>query len=838
MRILYLELINYIGIQAAMGLERFELRFEDIDKSIIQIYGRNKCGKTVVIRELHPFSSIDLSGDDRNDLSLIIKGKVGSKHIIYEINGKVYEIIHTHRPSGDTHQVSSSLICDGVELNESQKVTVFNNIIERIFGINKYIFQFVINGTDLNPFGSMNSTQRKTLMNKAMGINMYDKIHRLATDDYRYTNKLITSLNNTKEFLLSIYGSYETLVKMLDDKRQEHQRVNHESQRQKSELDSLHGKISVLNQSDIVMELNEINTQILTYNNVVGIMGNDMRVHDELVNEQIKLNEIISRLRNDQNLINKDIDNLFDRKSRLQSDLNQQQQIVSDYENMKKLVDDLKDKIRAIEINQQVSCSSDYLKSIMSMAQTVNSTCKEILICLNKNHLELFYGLLKRNIDISAFLLQEGSVLMDGEKEKSVISRVRSIINNVEGIEPTDCNNTTCLYRNSYNYLNEYFKSYQSTTEHEFTIYDIEQMDHAYKNIQVIKRLINIELPNEIKKNFDILRIMENLIHGQTGIDMPYLEMLLNEAIKLELRNRYYQQLSGIESQLKTMNTVVSITDSKEIIEEIDIKVQEFRNKLSEIEIELNQYLRSLESNDKKRMLLSQIKHLNIKDLMRQQKRLQRDSDQLNIYRSQISLLDGEYQKTQQILYAVTNELKTLEEAFAQYTNTVTEIEKYINQDFKTKIIAEATSSTKGKPIIVIREKINDALRMTNRLLDIMWNGEVEILLPTIDATQFSIPFRTGDNVSEDIRYGSQSEKSLILAALNLSLSALLTPYNIPLLDEIDAFLDSNKRDSFIEMLIDVMTTLKIEQLFLISHNTQPGQYDHLIHTIDISKMS
>ena len=836
MKILYIKLINFIGIKAAMDLEEFELKFENIYKNIIQIYGPNKSGKTVILRELHPFSSVDLIDCSRNDLSLIIKGKVGSKHIIYEVNDKVYEITHTFRPSGETHQVSSSLICDGVELNESQKVTVFNNIIERIFGINKYIFQFVINGTDLNPFGSMNSTQRKTLMNKAMGINMYDQIHRLATDDYRYTSKLITSLNNTKEYLLSIYGSYETLIKMLDDKRQEYQKLDNESQRQKSELDSLRGKIFVLNQSDIVTELNEINTQITTYNNVVGIMGNDMRVHDELVNEQIKLNEMISRFRNDQNLINKDIDNLFDRKARLQSDLNQQQQIVSDYENMKKLVKELKEKIRSIDIHQQVSCSVDYLKSIISMAQTVNSTCKEIIVCLNKNHLELFYGLLKRNIDISAFLLQEGSVLMDGEKEKSVISRVRSMINNVEGIEPIDCNNTTCLYRNSYKYLNEYFKSYQSTTEHEFTVYDIEQMDHAYKNIQVIRRLINIELPNEVKKNFNILKIMENLIHGQTGIDMSHLETLLNEAVKLELRNSYYQQLTGIENQLKTMDTIIPMTNSQEVIDEIDTQVQEFRNKLSEIEVELNQYLQALESNDKKRMLLSQIKHLNIKDLMKQQKRLQRDSDQLTIYLSQATLLDGEYQKTQQFLYAVTTELKTIEEAFAQYTNTVAEIEKYLNQDMTTKIIAEATSSTKGKPIIEIREKIMGALHMTNRLLDIMWDGEVEILLPTIDASQFSIPFRTGENSSEDIRYGSQSEKTLIFAALNLSIAALLTPYNIPLLDEIDAFLDANKRDSFIEMLIDVMTTLKIEQLFLISHNTQPGQYDHLIHTINISK--
>lgn len=836
MRILYIKLTNFIGIDAAMGLEEFELRFEDINKSIIQIYGKNKSGKTVIIRELHPFSSIDLSGDDRNDLSLIMKDKVGSKHIIYEVNDKVYEIAHTYRPSGDTHLVSSSLMCDGIELNESRKVTVFNNLIESLFGINKYIFQFIINGTDLSPFGSMNSTQRKTLMNKAMGIDMYDKINKLATDDYRYTSKLITSLNQTKEFLLSTYGSHEMLTKLLDNKRGEYNKTDKEAQRQKSELDSLNGKISVLTQSDIIAELNDVNSQIITYNNVVGIMGNDMRVHDELVNDQIRLNEMISEYRNHQSLINKDIDNLFEKKEKLEGDFAQHQKLVSDYENMKNLMEDLREKIRAIDINQTITCSSEYIRSLISVAQTVNSICKEISICLNKNHLELFYGLIKRNIDISAFLLQEGSVLMDGEKEKSVVSRIRSMINNVEGIEPTDCNNINCLYRNSHRYLEEYFKSYQSSTEKEFTTYDIEQMDHAYKNVQVIKRLVNIELPNEVKKDFNIVKIMENLVHSQSGIDMSYLEMLMNEAVKLELRNRYYEQLTGIEKQIKTMDQIVPQTDAKGIIDSIDIQISQLRKDHDSIDINLTNTLHDLENNDRKRIMLSQIKHLNIKDLEKQQRRLQKSKDQLNQYRTDAMILEKTYSDLQQILYAVQNDLKILEDANAQYTNTVAEIENYLSQDLKTKIIAEATSSTKGKPIIVIREKLMEALRMTNRLLDIMWEGEVEILIPTITATQFTIPFRTGNNISSDIRYGSQSEKSLLLAALNLSLSSLLTQYNIPLLDEIDAFLDSDKRDSFIEMIIDVMTTLKIEQLFLISHNTQPGQYDHLIHTIDITK--
>ena len=216
MKIVYLKLVNFIGVKAATGLSEIEFKYDQMTQPIIQIYGKNRCGKTVMIQQHHPFSSINLTGDERGDLSLILPGEIGCKKIIYEINGKVYVITHTYRPTGKSHTVSSSIVHNGEELNPSGGVTVFNSLIERIMGINKYVFQFIINGTNLTSFSGMGVTQRKNLLNKALGIDIYDKIHKLATDDYRFTNKLITSLNHTKEYLLQTYGSYETLFATLD----------------------------------------------------------------------------------------------------------------------------------------------------------------------------------------------------------------------------------------------------------------------------------------------------------------------------------------------------------------------------------------------------------------------------------------------------------------------------------------------------------------------------------------------------------------------------------------------------------------------------------------------
>ena len=75
MKILYIKLENFIGVQAAMGVRNVYFDFTKIQKPIIQIYGKNRCGKTVLIQQLHPFSTINLNGDERADLALIIPTK-------------------------------------------------------------------------------------------------------------------------------------------------------------------------------------------------------------------------------------------------------------------------------------------------------------------------------------------------------------------------------------------------------------------------------------------------------------------------------------------------------------------------------------------------------------------------------------------------------------------------------------------------------------------------------------------------------------------------------------------------------------------------------------------
>ena len=839
MKIIYIKLINFIGVHAAMGLKEVEFSFDNIDKPIIQIYGKNRCGKTVLIQQLHPFSSINLNGDERSDLSLILPQEVGIKNIVYEVDGDVYNITHTYQPTRNGHSISSSILHNGNELNPSGGVTIFNNLIEKILGINKYVFQFIINGTQLTSFGNMSTTQRKNLLNKAMGIDIYDKIHKLATDDYRYTNKLITSLNNTKEFILTTYGSYENLCTMLNQKQEEVNLLTQNIDMTKSRMDQLSGEISIIRNQNIHQELIEVNNQMAAYKNVIDELGSyDTDMYDKLVEEQISLNSSLSTLKNERLMLIKDKDILYSKKNDIENTIINSQRAANDYNNMISMKNELIQKLENIVIETHVNGSSVYYKSMISLGQVINDTCTEIIACLNEKHLKMFSEMIERGIDISAFLIQEGSILMDSEKERSTVSRFRSMINSIEGEYPdNECPFGNCIYLKTHKMLDTYFKSYQSTTDSQFTQYDLEQIDHANKNVQTIKRLINTEIPVELKDIFSIEHIMKNIANNKIGIDIKYVTYLMEEAAKIEQRSQYVSQLSDIEKTIENMKKLLLPTDNMDdTISSINNQISELNQRDITINDEINKLSNLLDINDKHRLMLSQVKHINIDELTKRHVKLSKLSEKLQSAEQEYNTLIANYNVMTNRLSLLTNELKTISDAYNQYNNTVVEIDRHDTLNGRYKVIAEATSSTKGKPVIAIRDTVEDALFLTNRLLDIMYDGEIELLTPTIDETSFTLPFRCGSHTSNDIRYGSQSESTLLSLALELALSASLTKYNVPLVDEIDAYLDSFMHDSFLMMLQETMATLKMEQMFLISHSITPGQYDHIVHTIDLSQ--
>lgn len=836
MKILYIELENFIGIKAAMKTDYVRFEFGDINKPIIQIYGPNHCGKTVLAHLLHPFASINFTGDERNDLSLIISGKTGVKRIGYDVNGILYNITHTYSPTRSSHSIVSSITKDGEELNPSGGVNTFNTIIQHELGINKYTFQFIINGTQLTNMGTMSDTQRKNAMYKAMGIDIYNSIHKMATDDYRYTNKLITALNNSRELLLQNYGTYENMCTRLNMKKNQYESLNKTAEDRKTRIAELEGKISTLKSQGISEELATLNSQLMTYESVVSKLGDLSNISEnDLVNQQINLTNELSNIRISKSNYMKDRDILLSKREDIQNTIRQNQKAMSDYDELKRMKESLENQIKTMP-SYSITSSPALLSNMINLAHVVNSTTKEITTSLNDKLLNLLCDMLIEGIDVSNFLIKEGATLKDSESERQAVHRLHDILNSVSG-DVTSCDNNQCLYKKSYEMMQTFFTSYQSNDPNSVTAYDMEQLEMAYKGIQSIRRILVIQIAEECKEEFTMKSIATNMKNRLYGINIDMLNDLLQKATSEETRLRLIKQLSDIEHSIDNMSSLLfknGEVDEKEAIETINGKIIELDNQIKLADESIKNIELSMETNKTQRMLIASIRNINIGQVRSRVEKLTKLNMELMNYETEYANKKSEYYQINTELQLVSKDLKTIEDYYNQYNNNVAEIDKHFEKNKKYKIISEATSSTKGKPVIAIREMVCAALSMTNRLLDVMYGGNMEMLKPVIDESSFTLPFRSGTNKLADIRYGSQSENTLSSLALNMSLASNLTPYNIFIIDELDAFLDFEVSDGFVLMMNDIMTTLRMEQLFIISHKLQPGQYDHCVHTFDL----
>ena len=835
MKIKSIRLINFSSIYACRNLKEVYYEFDTTDKTINQICGPNRSGKTVLIQQLHPFSSINLSGDERSDLQLILPGETGVKEITYEVDGKEYHINHTYKPTGKSHSVISSLVCDGVELNSSGGVNTFNTLIEKIFGLNRYTFQFTINGTQLNSLSNMNATQRKTLLNKALGVDIYDKIHKLSTSEHRYISKTITSLNNTKEFVLKKYGSYETLQKLLYDKQTEYDGVKKNCESVKSNMDRLLGSITAIKNQHPFDELNRMNEIVERVKTVsVRIGGYDNDTYIKLSDENVELNKQHEHMKSKVHEIVVELDKYEEKKDDITNTMMKSKRMRDDYENMKRIAEDLKNQINNIHDNKLISMSPEFYRNAMNLGQTINSIATDIVTLLNDNILTMVVDMVVNHIDIPAFLIREGAVLNDGEKERTAMNRLQTILSTVPGNYPK-CDVDGCIYKNTYDRLQVYFKSYNNTNDGKITMDDLENIDRCWKSIVSIKRLINTEYPEELKNVFNIENIMLNIKSSKYGIDFDYVKNLYEDAVNNEQRRKLIEQLSNVENNIKTIESVmVDDTDPTNAINDLNKKINDLQNQYEALLDQMTMIECDINKNETNRRLVSQLNGVNIGEV---NSKIDQLNETIKTLQQLESAYDEHYKTYQSFLMdqqRLSTELETLQTDDVHCKQTMNELMINKENDNQCKLISDATSSTKGLPVVMIHNTLDESVKIANHLLNVIYDGSVHLNDVEVSESTLNIPFTHDLITSNDIRYGSQSESTIFALVLSLALSTQLTNYNIILIDEIDAYLDHEFKDKFILMLDEVSRLLKIEQVFMISHNINTEQFSNIINQINL----
>ena len=155
----------------------------------------------------------------------------------------------------------------------------------------------------------------------------------------------------------------------------------------------------------------------------------------------------------------------------------------------------------------------------------------------------------------------------------------------------------------------------------------------------------------------------------------------------------------------------------------------------------------------------------------------------------------------------------------AEYINELTQ---YNNTYQKIETVKKYTSPTTGIQTLFMEAYMNNVLIVANQLLQLMFNGQFILQPFVINESEFRIPCAGNGYLNDDI--SSMSTSQICIISMIISFAMLYnysSCYNILKLDEIDGGLDTNNRLHFISMLNQVMSIMKCEQCFIISHNAE-----------------
>ena len=151
-----------------------------------------------------------------------------------------------------------------------------------------------------------------------------------------------------------------------------------------------------------------------------------------------------------------------------------------------------------------------------------------------------------------------------------------------------------------------------------------------------------------------------------------------------------------------------------------------------------------------------------------------------------------------------------------------TEYDQYEKKYQLIELLKKYSSPTKGGiQTIFMQLYMDKTLSISNQLLSMMFDGEMEIQPYVINESEFRIPVinHISNMITDDISNCSTSERSMVGMIMGFAMMyQSSTVYNIIKLDEIDGGLDQQNRSMFPSILSQIMQILNVENCLIVSH--------------------
>lgn len=826
MRVVYLRLENVAGLFVGSNKDHIEIDFQSSYNKIVSIQGRNGLGKTVLLSSISPFATVT-SLDERSSLSYIIPNKNGYKEIHYLEGEDLYIIKHYYKASKEGHTVKSYFTMNGKELNENGNVTSFLSLVEFHFGMTQEMMRLVRLGSNVNSFITLTPARRKEYIGKLIDeIDLYLKIYKKINDDIRIVKMLLASNNN------NLYNCHISDLILEEEKLS---KLNKNIRDQEKERDQIIGKISKIqalekenNIEDLKRKRQEAEASIFefqrTESSIVSLSLQNTTI-DQLIDKRSNLINNRIDIQSKINSYKISIDNNLKSIERLEMSI---RKITSnnDIQSLMNIIETLRESLRNTDqmiINFiSLGCTSDDVHHLIIKLSSFNQI-SQMIHTFGNRPTEIYLKLRRENKSIDKFLKDQIKKNISRVNDNDLKRLFSQVFQNDQIITPNcDVQFNDCAFYRFFEMINDFKDRLEEEVFDDETLRYIQIISNNIDNmLNEIDRFLSINIPDQLKDNLREKNILDRLHNKLPFFDIYDLQEYLSLLREYEIYKQNIEKLKQYEHQLsiyKNSGIDNQLNDIKQLNENISF----YNNNISILEKELGDISSKLENVENH---IGQVtKYNNMKKYSKIVESTLESTNKILIPLESSSIektnLQFKLNSFNTLISSIREEAKQLENRIMEYRKLVKEGEYLSKTHTELDLILKSSSTKKGIPVYYIDGYLGKIRKLANNLLKLIFDDNFRLGKIHVDQETFEIPFIKNGTKISDVRYGSQSELALSTMALSLALANRTSgPYNIILLDEIDAGLDEENRLAFLKMLYQFMKEIKAEQVFMISHN-------------------
>jgi len=402
---------------------------------------------------------------------------------------------------------------------------------------------------------------------------------------------------------------------------------------------------------------------------------------------------------------------------------------------------------------------------------------------------------------------------------ETLLSKEQNYSNNITTLE-TDCDKieeSISFYEEQNSLISTLLECVDELSKLDYSILNIVYNEKYKDFFDIINKKDYYALAYYLKKLYKPIDLNPNILNDIYEA-IKFNETLNNKLLELESN---ILEINADENFIK--NTEEELILLKDKQKEIEVNINAINSNILENNTKTNELINSINKLENYKIDLSKLNEsIQLRD------ELVKQDEEHNIKLKELIAIRTKWEEVKYSIVDKEEELNKIENNLNTYKLKIQRTKEYLatkkeleGKLLKINYIKESTDPKTGIPLEIIKDNIGTIKDITNKLLDIAYQGSFQIEDFIVTETEFLIQVRKPNGmITKDILECSQGEVALAKIAISLAiLKKLLGNYNILYLDELDAELDHNNRQNFLNIINLLIKELHLEQVFVISHN-------------------